>query len=81
MTYECVKSSTDPWLCAVALEVVAHRVGVEQQGIGNVRHRATLTQENHRVDPIRLAHVPDPPVRRPQFGQLSFVQAVVCHGA
>ncbi len=47
----------------VRLEVASHRVGIKQQGIGNVCHRATLAQENHGIDPslpYRLAGSPEP---------------------
>ena len=65
----------------VALEVASHRAGIKQQSIGTVRHRATLAQENHGTDPVRLTHVSDLSVCAPQFGQLAFVQSAVRHSA
>ena len=53
----------------VTLEVVAHGIGVDQQGVGDILGRAAARQQDHRFDPIGLAFVARAPVRRAQIGE------------
>ena len=66
----------------IALEVAAHCLRVEQQGIGHVRYRAPLAQQDDRVDAVRVAHIMCRTcltMRRPQLGELLFAESAVDH--
>ena len=65
---------------AIALEVSAHRIGVDQQGLGNVLGPPAGGEQDDGLDPIGLALVTRAPVRRPQLRQFVRCERVVDHG-
>ncbi len=63
----------------IALEVVAHRIGVDQQGLGDIFRRAPARQQDHGLDAVGLALVARTPVRGTQLGEFRGWKAVIDH--
>jgi hypothetical protein len=59
--------------------MVAHGIGIDQQGIGNI-FGAPAACQHHRLDAVGLALVAGAAVRRTQLGKLFGRQTVVHHG-
>ena len=57
----------------VPLEVVADRVGIDQQGIGNFGRLPPVAEQDHGIDPVRLAHRTGGAVRSTQFRKFGWV--------
>ena len=55
---------------AIALEMVAHGVGLDLQDFGDVLRRPTGGKKYHRLDAVGLALVLRAAVRRTQLGEL-----------
>ena len=66
--------------CLIGLKMVAHRIGVDQQGIGNIVCPPAARQQHHRLDAVGLALVAGAAMRRTQLGELFGWQVVVHHG-
>ena len=63
----------------VALEVVAHRVVVDQQRSGYLGRAPTAAEQDHGVEPICRTGVARRAMRRPQLRELLLVEVVVLH--
>jgi len=57
----------------VALEVIAHRVVVDQQRSGDLRWAPTTAEQDHGVQPVCLAGVARGAMGRPQFREFLLV--------
>ena len=51
--------------------------GIDQQGIGNIGSGTAPAEQDHNVDPMRLAHVPCGAVGCPQLGEFLCSESVV----
>lgn len=60
-------------------KVVAHHVGVDQQGLGDIFCRGPTPQQDHRLDAVGLALVTCTPVRGTQIGEFRGWKAAVHH--
>jgi hypothetical protein len=56
----------------VAPEIIAGRVRIDQQGLGDLLGHPAAAQEDHRVDAVGLALGARTPVSEAQFAQLGF---------
>jgi hypothetical protein len=65
---------------AIALEVHAHRIGVDQQDLGNALGPPAGGEQDDGLDAIGLALVARAPVGRPQLRQFVRCEPVVDHG-
>ena len=59
--------------------MVAHRVGVDQQGLGHLLCRPAARQQHHRLDAVGLALVVRGAVRPTQFGEFLGGEGIVEH--
>ena len=58
----------------------AHRIGVDQQGLGNVLGPPAGGEQDDGLDAIGLSLITRAPVRRPQLRQLVRCERVDDHG-
>ena len=63
----------------VALEMVAHRVGVDLQHLGHLLGAPTGAQEHHRLDAVGFALVAGLAMRSPQLREPVSAEGVVVH--
>jgi len=65
----------------VTLEVVAHGIGVDQEGLGDILRRAPTRQQHDRLNAVGFALVARTPVGRAQLGDFLGWEAIVDHAA